>query len=47
MNNMPYYDVAEDANGRWFVMNENGFPISQAYATKGEATAFQELLKEI
>lgn len=34
---LKYYYVEQDYNGLWFVLNENGFPISQAFASRGEA----------
>jgi hypothetical protein len=44
---MNSYSVDMDYNGLWFVLNDDGFPISQAYATELEAMVFQELLEEI
>jgi hypothetical protein len=46
MNNLPYYDVAEDANGRWFVMDENTFPISRMFHTQKEAEAELERIQD-
>jgi len=41
------YSVEMDYSGLWFVLNNDGFPVSQAYATEPEAVVFQKLLEEI
>lgn len=43
---MTYY-VEQDANGKWYILNEDGFPVSQAYSNKPEADTMLRRIWEI
>jgi len=46
VNNVVYYSVDRDENDRWYVLNENMFPISRAFDSKAEADLELERIQD-